>query len=284
MDYDHPRLPPELEREVFETAALRHPRSIPRILCVCQRSNGWIEPFLYRVVHSTDEQCVASMARRTPEFISSAVRALCLTSGRTIWSATDIEATLGNCTNLTHLVLGSRYARRAHLPLLATMRLQRLAVCLHMLFGGRMRVDLTSTPTAFASITHLDLYDDFRTPRDAIFIPSLLSTAAQIAALPALTHLRVFADLHPDVAQTFHDTARLEVIILIHLEAREQLEVWLLQSALRDDPRVVLASGVEGWEDWENGARGRVDQWARAEKLIKARHVGSEPRTAWWLP
>jgi hypothetical protein len=36
-----PFLPVELEREIFETAAMRHPKLIPTLLRVCHRVHVW---------------------------------------------------------------------------------------------------------------------------------------------------------------------------------------------------------------------------------------------------
>ncbi|KAK6978111.1 hypothetical protein R3P38DRAFT_3234964 [Favolaschia claudopus] len=46
-----PCFPPELERYIFETAALFYPHTIPRLLPVARRVLIWIEPLLYRRVY-----------------------------------------------------------------------------------------------------------------------------------------------------------------------------------------------------------------------------------------
>ncbi|KAJ7150783.1 hypothetical protein C8R46DRAFT_1124127 [Mycena filopes] len=45
-----PALPPELEREIFEFAALWYPTTITSLLRVCHRVHCWINPFLYTVL------------------------------------------------------------------------------------------------------------------------------------------------------------------------------------------------------------------------------------------
>ncbi|KAJ7150753.1 hypothetical protein C8R46DRAFT_1124051, partial [Mycena filopes] len=45
-----PTLPPELEREIFEFAALWYPTTITSLLRVCHRVHCWINPFLYTVL------------------------------------------------------------------------------------------------------------------------------------------------------------------------------------------------------------------------------------------
>ncbi|KAJ6571127.1 hypothetical protein B0H19DRAFT_1255125 [Mycena capillaripes] len=44
------RLPRELERMIFEIAALLHPTCILPLMLVAARVKQWVEPFLYRVV------------------------------------------------------------------------------------------------------------------------------------------------------------------------------------------------------------------------------------------
>jgi hypothetical protein len=41
MDSDVPYFPPELERDIFERAALRYPATIPILLRVCHRAHCW---------------------------------------------------------------------------------------------------------------------------------------------------------------------------------------------------------------------------------------------------
>ncbi|KAJ6452047.1 hypothetical protein C8R45DRAFT_1041252 [Mycena sanguinolenta] len=51
-----PPLPPELERSIFEAAALSWPRCIPRLMLVAWRVKSWVQPLLYRTiaVHPND--------------------------------------------------------------------------------------------------------------------------------------------------------------------------------------------------------------------------------------
>ncbi|KAJ6505111.1 hypothetical protein C8R45DRAFT_544408 [Mycena sanguinolenta] len=52
---DHePTLPPELERRIFEIAALACPVRIPTLMLVARRVKFLVEPLLYRVVFLKD--------------------------------------------------------------------------------------------------------------------------------------------------------------------------------------------------------------------------------------
>ncbi|KAJ7921925.1 hypothetical protein B0H13DRAFT_140548 [Mycena leptocephala] len=50
VPHPDPRLPPELERTIFEIVALSRPSGIPNLMLVAARVKAWIEPLLYRIV------------------------------------------------------------------------------------------------------------------------------------------------------------------------------------------------------------------------------------------
>ncbi|KAJ6571193.1 hypothetical protein B0H19DRAFT_1372372 [Mycena capillaripes] len=52
--FDEPRLLPELEREIFEIAAVSRPMSISTLMLIAGRISDWVEPPLYRVVIITE--------------------------------------------------------------------------------------------------------------------------------------------------------------------------------------------------------------------------------------
>ncbi|KAF7293759.1 hypothetical protein HMN09_01171200 [Mycena chlorophos] len=47
---DEPRLPPELEREVFETAAVRHRSMTSTLMRIARRVHDWMKPLLYDIL------------------------------------------------------------------------------------------------------------------------------------------------------------------------------------------------------------------------------------------
>ncbi|KAK7023261.1 hypothetical protein R3P38DRAFT_3357061 [Favolaschia claudopus] len=47
---ESPILPPELEREIFETAAIRHPDIIPNLFLVSRRIYDWVGCVKYRTI------------------------------------------------------------------------------------------------------------------------------------------------------------------------------------------------------------------------------------------
>ncbi|KAJ7705402.1 hypothetical protein B0H17DRAFT_1037849 [Mycena rosella] len=71
-----PIFPPELEREIFEAAALMHPNSIPSL---SHRVHIWIEPFLYIVIRIDIVPMADAVRRETKpaSFFQESVRHLC---------------------------------------------------------------------------------------------------------------------------------------------------------------------------------------------------------------
>ncbi|KAJ7891785.1 hypothetical protein B0H13DRAFT_2039010 [Mycena leptocephala] len=146
----NPVLPPELEREVFETTALTYPGKIPTLLRVARR----VERLLYRVIR--------------------AVRHLWLNC---LPVQEDARRILEVCSGIVDLVIPENLADPSLLPILAKMPLQRLSPYLRDWFDG----PIDPNHRLFASITHLDVLDfDWE---------YLMQTLLQIPALPALTHL-----------------------------------------------------------------------------------------------
>ncbi|KAF8647849.1 hypothetical protein AX16_006517 [Volvariella volvacea WC 439] len=55
-----PWFPPEIEREIFELAAMSNLRYAPTLVRVARRVRVWIEPMLYRVIVKADDEMSAS--------------------------------------------------------------------------------------------------------------------------------------------------------------------------------------------------------------------------------
>ncbi|KAJ6564466.1 hypothetical protein B0H19DRAFT_1258906 [Mycena capillaripes] len=177
MDSDtlHPHFPPELEREIFETAADLHPETIPNLLLVAARVLGWIEPLKYRTFIFAGSP---SSCRR----LQVLKRAILLKSAQfihdNVWhlfAGPDfVEASLDDvlpcCTGLTSLVLF-----RTHITMLSRLhaRPRRLAMPLE---------SFDFTLPMFAALTHLNAFE-------LMDITSWTSNWKSLGLLPMLTHL-----------------------------------------------------------------------------------------------
>ncbi|KAJ7059732.1 hypothetical protein C8F01DRAFT_1145482, partial [Mycena amicta] len=72
---DGPRLPRELEREIFELAAEIHPSTVAVLLRVAHRVQEWTEPFLYRTIRVRTSQSFEAFQRilrtKSPRFLAA---------------------------------------------------------------------------------------------------------------------------------------------------------------------------------------------------------------------
>ncbi|KAJ7059499.1 hypothetical protein C8F01DRAFT_1370420 [Mycena amicta] len=139
MSKNDPHFPPELEREIFETAAEMHWKDVPDLRLVARRVHEWLEPFLYRNIYLGDskesdilmqEAFLNLVAAKSPEFLARAVRRVTMQ-----FDAIPLESELLKiyyglrlCTGITGLAFGGNDDAfiGKMVPLLAHMRLQRL--------------------------------------------------------------------------------------------------------------------------------------------------------------
>ncbi|KAJ7215717.1 hypothetical protein C8J57DRAFT_1600171 [Mycena rebaudengoi] len=193
-------LPAELERAVFEAAAVLDYKNISRLMLVGHRVHTWLKPFLYHVLvyrgpnhHRTDAH----------ELFGTHVRHLMLDFRSLV---TDIAKILAVCSAVQSLacygVLDSSY-----LPHLALMRPLRLRIQAVNLFAGPPRF----SHALFARTTHLQLLDYSLSAFDD-------DSWASLRALSCLTHLA----LHAYVAVPAHalhellrENTRMQALVVI---------------------------------------------------------------------
>ncbi|KAF7366173.1 hypothetical protein MVEN_00494300 [Mycena venus] len=191
-----PVFPMELEREIFETTALMHPKAGPTLLRVARRVLVWIEPLLYRIVilNSQNEKkflpLLIAMECKQPEFFH-AVHHLAVWYYREMCTVEELTRLLTLCKRVVDLSFGN-LTDPDLLPIIADMPLQRLSLSLQELFGSSP--DLKHP--LFDSVTHLDICD--RADRGA----AISLAYAQIPALPALTRLALEFHVPKEVALT----------------------------------------------------------------------------------
>ncbi|KAJ7229904.1 hypothetical protein GGX14DRAFT_581596 [Mycena pura] len=274
------RLPPELERNIFETAAVRHPRSIPTLLRVARRCLVWIEPLLYRVVRGSNSSlAIATLkaVRSKPAFLHGAVRHLSLDAGCR-WSEDEATEVLAACTGIVDIILGQWYTAPALIPLLSAMRLQRLSASLEYLFGSFAAVDLTHP--LFASLTHLDASDNLRLDVE-------YTICAQIPLLPSLTHLCLNGPVAwAQVETLLTECPRLQVLAFIVVVSGRHIMRWVQNGSIRDARLVATAYNhkhADHWNHWEIGAAGGRDVWAWADEFVAKKRSGSIEVSRFWL-
>ncbi|KAJ6596623.1 hypothetical protein B0H10DRAFT_757845 [Mycena sp. CBHHK59/15] len=158
---DRSSFPSELEQEIFETAAVAYPKTIPTLLLVCHRVHVWIEPLLYRVLQMDKEPAISGIAAalksKPAGFFQKAVRHIFL--DLSLWRHVHTEANLRILKTLSpidNLVImnysSSDSASHQHL---VEKRINRLGLFLTWVL--RYPVDLKKP--MFSSVTHLLIHN-----------------------------------------------------------------------------------------------------------------------------
>ncbi|KAJ7731797.1 hypothetical protein DFH07DRAFT_945088, partial [Mycena maculata] len=125
-----PIFPPDLEREVFETAAILHFRTIPTLLLVAHRIFIWIEPLLYRVLEPSSskrhpssqsmDDIVRRLLRTKPaSFFETGVRDIFLGLHSDL-SEEEVHTLLRSCTKIESFG-AMRLSTPALLPIMRQM-------------------------------------------------------------------------------------------------------------------------------------------------------------------
>ncbi|KAJ7221461.1 hypothetical protein GGX14DRAFT_388629 [Mycena pura] len=272
----NPVFPVELEREIFETAALLNPN--PTLLLVARRVLIWIEPLLYRVIETTkDETATAlrlAMATKPASFFENNVRHILLFH-TSAWKKEDFYALLRLCPrieSLAYIPFGD-CSPIVLLPIFMNMsHLQRWSGSLRYVFGKREAIDLRAS--FFRTVTHLDIFDmldDGSTDNMRI--------CADLATLPALTNLCLSEYAEPTIVRRLlEECPVLRVLVNLWFEAwsRDQVQA-VVRNPGTVDPRyvVILFPAYANWEDdWQRGVRGGVDLWVAAESFVAQKRRG----------
>ncbi|KAJ7763204.1 hypothetical protein DFH07DRAFT_813117 [Mycena maculata] len=277
MSNEPPELPPELERNIFESAAILDPQCMPMLLRVAQRVKIWIEPLLFGAL-STRSETERSMMRhpypllckllasRPPTFWETHVRHLCF--AKRVHDS-DILNVLNICRNIDNLAILDAIPTDKFVPFFETMHLRRLSIRLAGMFAGINRQKFSNP--LFAHITHLDI-------RDHILDWGVegWGTGSELALIPQLTHLSFHEDYIPSsiCEGALEHCKALDVLAILwpSHEARlgKQLPFLVLESR---DPRCVMLAVADRLDDWEMGARGGEDYWAIADKMVQQRRA-----------
>ncbi|KAJ6480568.1 hypothetical protein C8R47DRAFT_600895 [Mycena vitilis] len=266
--------PAELEREIFETAALMYPWTIPTLLMVARRVLLWVEPLLYRVVRVTDRTVgmtpalLMAMSSKPPDFFY-AVRHLGLESTTTPWPG-GTKGLLKLCKNATNLCLNVAHTEPTLLPILAEMHVERMSVDLQLLFGADA-IDLRHP--VVRSLTHLDMFG-------INGVPALL---AEISTLPALTHLCLDADLPRVLPLSVLAACPHLHVLLVQWPSGNYEPYELARFPHVYDMRFVIGTYGHYWVEWEEEARGLTSFWAQADDFVQRKRNGVIAATRYWI-
>ncbi|KAJ7052060.1 hypothetical protein C8F01DRAFT_1166830 [Mycena amicta] len=285
--HDEPRLPPELEREIFETTALMYPSTIPPLLRVARRVLIWIEPLLYRTLNVGEDsphfQQFHAASSKPPAFLAQAVRCVVLHTG---YDYDTVSGTLSLCTGCTRLAVDGGESARELLPILSTWPIQRLAGFLCS------TLDLMNVPEDISAypllrcLTHLDLFDSIRSHE-------VLPIVDALPSLPFLTHLAISHSGPLDTVRELlerilKDCRHLHILAVPNYDmahgAKEDFDAHKTKmgdvpESLRD-PRLVLCS----YELWFEGVSDGPNFWKAAEDLVARKRRREVDANVFWAP
>ncbi|KAJ7466840.1 hypothetical protein B0H11DRAFT_2047861 [Mycena galericulata] len=285
-----PKLPPEIERIIFEIAAVSRPVTIPKLMLVARHACSWVEPLLYRVVCVSDSQPIDGFPDFTMDILEKALKAKPASffkdAVRHVFVGFTgdffdpfffrrIKSFLTACTGITALYIADCYLPPMQmLEHLDVMPLQRLTVKIGAIFDGGLYF---SSP-AFHDVTHLYILGSL-----VVFSLNIwgtyetTNTSAEdwkmgLASLPRLTHFAFnLPQFRNIVYPALHKCPRLQCCILLcPLGPGVDATEWLPES---QDIRFVVDNVLDAQADWHCGVVGGQDMWARAEAVISARRA-----------
>ncbi|KAJ7225192.1 hypothetical protein C8J57DRAFT_1731152, partial [Mycena rebaudengoi] len=126
----------------------------------------------------------------------------------------------------------------------------------------------------FAAASHLDIFNYFDIEKEE---PEAMRWLKHLSALPALTHLAFSSPPNPQVMYFVLDSCpRLDVLLIVFpVIGKNTAKEYLKHIADHFcDSRFVAAIYKDYYSDWELGARGGKDIWARAEEFIARKKRG----------
>ncbi|KAJ7176714.1 hypothetical protein C8R46DRAFT_1077095 [Mycena filopes] len=269
----------DLEREIFELAAVLHPGTIPTLLLVARRVLIWLEPLLYTIVRTDLPPMLRAlervMATKPPSFFL-AVRHICLINSS--WSVDTTQALLRLCPRLESLAYLPPHGK---LALQTLIEVKRWSGCLTDLFDNALEFDL-SLPV-FRNVTHMDIFEDLDPASDTNGTGPVICES--LPKMPALTHLCLSRSVPAEITRRLLDEC-VHLQILVNIWTGPVYDRIAVTRLLNDngagvtDVRFVAVLSNDYWGDWGTGARGGVDFWAAAESFVASKRRGEIDRAS----
>ncbi|KAJ7670014.1 hypothetical protein DFH06DRAFT_1293932 [Mycena polygramma] len=267
-----PVLPAELERLIFEVAALSS------TLMATFHPETWVEPLLYRILVVHDARpdfrdnsnkfahplaikasvLLSLIHSKPPTFFKDYVRHLFLGGTLLPTGEADILSACSNVEDLWWIAASAGTVPQIHMPL------KRLHCTFNTMFSSP-EVPFTQL---FASMTHLEIFD----------LPGSQEVHQTLTHLPQLTHLAFnYPDCLPLFLSLLRKCTSLQVLVLllgtglVMVRVKEYCTLELAQ-----DVRFVtmIHDYATALEDWIMAAHTGVDYWSRAEEFIAKRKSG----------
>ncbi|KAF8626703.1 hypothetical protein AX15_004727 [Amanita polypyramis BW_CC] len=268
-----PKLPPELERRVFENCALENPGTCATLVLVAKRVQTWIDPILISTVFISEDggsgqrdtlgQFFAKLINGKPVgYYAQHVKNLAITGP---FSQVEmIDRILAICNGVENLLLpASVYGLNFLENYRGNCKLRKLCIKLQTIKFG-------SIPNfhhpCFAGLTHLHLRDD-----DDDW-PSYIGWET----LTSLTHLALTCSGPPETVKQLMQTLPSIRYVALGYYGSERYNY--AETVVDNRPhfraawgtRIVVLSLISRY-DWVRGARGEGDFWEVVEREVERR-------------
>ncbi|KAJ7616134.1 hypothetical protein FB45DRAFT_237817 [Roridomyces roridus] len=265
------KLPPELEREIFELAVQSDPLSVLQLMLVAWRVHEWVKPFLYCVilllgaavkdVSSYPWESFSRYLSIPPSILQQSVKHLCIRMA----PQNVTEYVLSAASGVENLWVATRLEESSEGRLLAALPNVRRLHCSFSLILAAVAVG--TTPPVFSRLTHLEIFEQ---------VDPEISDG--LALIPNLTHLAMDdADVDAPLLLDFLERCKsLRVLIMLSVSGRPHLDLDDEgMDQLVKDPRFLQMSCREYIADWKIGALTGVDYWSRADDFVARRRAGN---------
>ncbi|KAJ6564004.1 hypothetical protein B0H19DRAFT_1140186 [Mycena capillaripes] len=267
-----PVLPTDLERIIFEIAALSEPTTIPKLMLIAWRVKDWLEPLLYRTVflenpmstlllHAQNvglpvlhEDHLLGIIKTNPTFFQHAVKHLFI--GLSVERST-VESVLTACTHITNLF--AQFTPSDHMRSLSALRDVRYLTIDIQAIVETVEIDILHS--LFREVTHLELLLFTNVSPDRL--------CDRLSLIPNLTHLALNSPLHVTVSHAaLQANAQLQCIIFLITAA-----VMEGSPLLGDHRFLCMDQNLDYRLDWLCGARAGADYWELADEFLAARRA-----------
>ncbi|KAJ7059533.1 hypothetical protein C8F01DRAFT_1231990 [Mycena amicta] len=259
---EDPRLPPELERGIFEITARLHPEMRYKLLFVARRVLIWIEPTLYRALVFPDQHRLSTLLAVKPlKFFAKTTRHVSLG----YLASGDAVGILNLCPAVTHLAISVGEDNDDKALPAAFLELQQLR-CLSFYPSDVLLAPAESaTLPVFSSLTHLELLGNDNSVNDM---------ESFCVALPALTHLALNEDYEdPRWPMAERLLQRCKQLLLVVFLSGDEAEADGLADRVPEylaDARVV----VTWYTTWDEGALEGNNFWDAASDFAALKRRG----------
>nr|GAT50509.1 predicted protein [Mycena chlorophos] len=264
------RLPPELERDIFERAARLNQHCIPRLLRVARRVFEWIEPLLYRKISlgladGEDFEKRAgrvALSSKSQVYLARSVRQVVL-DYMPEKAIHEVLQKLPWLTGVTHISLYCQ-SHPDMLPVLAQLPIRRLGCHLRRTLGPQLLQEPRSAAAhpLFRALTHLCVHEVC-----SVIQPQV---AELLPLLPVLTHLALFLPQRESIVPRSWELLlerclRLEVLVALGILEEGPACGAEDMGGIIKDPRLVRCFPSVAWNE---GTSDEPNYWTVAEDFI----------------